>query len=359
MLYEGLPVTNAGLTPLYKEVNLIQFLSRRHKNDKLFLTDFISTLRQSLSTAIQNGEDSIGDLTNPQLPAVGALYLAKALMTSTAPSDPLYKPVNNFFIAKQIVDLTVIPDFLSLFHDSDVETAERRTWILDIIGDGVKTMTDVNVVFKTMCLKMIMDFSSSVLTDRKMLEKILSALSSIVAIPRAFEILVEGYGLISWLHATVTHMRSEAKALIKPVCKLIESILHSMLVNSFARNLNSVSKNGKPIEFLELKVNKDVENEILIILYDMLPYVDSLENEDITLYVKVYKLFSKRAIKMLSKKQMLNLINKFGISSKESEGVNILVKAVERNNDCLLKSKNLEIEESLINLTNIVLNYLA
>lgn len=335
------------------------FFFRRHKNDKLFLTDFISTLRQSLSTAIQNGEESMGDLGNPRLPAVGALYLAKALITSTAPSDPLYKPVNNFFIAKQVVDLTVIPDFLSLFHDSDVEAAERRAWILDVIRDGTKTMTDVNVVFKTMCLKMIMDFSSSVLTERKILQKILSALTSIVAIPRAFEILVEGYGLISWLHSTVRHMKSEAKSLIKPLCNLIESLLDSMLVNSFARNLNSVSKNGKPIEFSELKVNKDVENEILIILYDLLPYVDSLDSEDVTLYIKVYKLFSKRAIKALSKRQMVNMINKFGVSGKESEGVNILRKAIERNNDCLLISKNLQTDKSLISLTGIVSNYLV
>lgn len=333
---------------------------RRHKNDKLFLTDFINTLRQSLSTAVQNGEESMGDLRNPRLPAIGALYLAKALMASTAPSDPLYKPVNNFFIAKQVVDLTVVPDFLSLFHDSDVEAAERRAWVLNIIRDGTKTMTDINVVFKTMCLKMIMDFSSSVLTDRKMLENILSTLTSIVAVPRAFEILVEGYGLISWLHSIVRlNMQSEGDTLIKPMCHLIESLLQSMLVNSFARNLNSVSKNGKLIEFSELKVNKDVENEILNILYDLLEHVDSLESEDIALYVNVYKLFSKRAIKLLSKKQMLRLVNKTGISDKESEGVNVLKKALERHKDCLLKSKLLQREEALISLTSIVWKYLA
>lgn len=301
----------------------------------------------------------MGDLRNPRLPAVGALYLAKALMISTAPFDPLYKPVNNLFIAKQVVDLTVVPDFLSLFHDSDVESAERRSWILDIIRDGTKTMTDVNVVFKTMCLKMIMDFSSSVLTDRTMQEKILRALTSIVAIPRAFEILVGGYGLISWLHSIVRSTKSEPKTLIKPVCNLIENLLHSMIVNSFARNLNSVAKNGEPIEFSKVKVNKDVENEILIILYDLLQHLDSLESEDVTLYVKVYELFSKRAIKLLSRRQMLCLINKVAGSCKESEGVNILIKAIEMRNDCLLKSKNLQTEESLMSLTTVVRNYLA
>lgn len=175
-------------------------------------------MRRSLSTAITNAQsDPDNDLKNPRLPSVDAIYLAKALMVCTAPFDPLYKPVNNFLIAKQFVDLTVVPDFLSLFHDSDVESSDRRLWILDIIKHGTKTMTDVSVIFKTMCLKMIMDFYSSVLSDRKTKEKILAAISAVVAIPRAFEILVEGYGLMSWLHFVVRQLHKDEKTLIK-VC---------------------------------------------------------------------------------------------------------------------------------------------
>lgn len=339
-------------------MNLL-FSFSRHKNDKLFLTDFISTLRRSLTTAIlQNGDDNM-NIKNPRLPAVDALYLAKALMVSTAPFDPLYKPVNNFFIAKQFVDLTVVPDFLSLFHDSDVESADRRSWILETIRDGTKTMTDVNVVFKTMCLKMIMDYSSSALSDRKERDKILSVLNSIIAIPRAFEILLEGYGLISWLHSLVKQMGKDDRLLVKRVVCVIENMLRSMTLNAFARNVSAAAKNGKSIEAIELKVNKDVEHEILIILYDLLSHVNHLEIDDVAAYIKIYSLLTKKTIKLLSKSQILTLVNKSSFTFKDSEIIKLLTNALVKDNVAMLKSRNLSEDNGLLNdLTAVVKTYL-
>ncbi|XP_026759504.2 uncharacterized protein LOC113518736 [Galleria mellonella] len=335
----------------------------RHKNDKLFLTDFINTLRQSLSTAINNGnvaDNIVGDLKNPRLPAVDALYLAKALMVSTAPFDPLYKPVNNFFIAKQLIDLTVVPDFLNLFHDSDVESADRRIWILEVIRDGLKTMTDVNIVFKTMCLKMIMDFYSSVLSDRKTQEKILGVLSSLTAIPRAMEILVSGYGFMSWLHFAVNQIDREDRSLLKGLMALIRNMLESIILNAYYKNI-SASRNVKT--FGELKINKDLEYDLMINLYTLLQYTNCLELDDVISYLDIYTILSKRCIKMLTKKQMLVLVNKSAVSSKNSESVKLLTKALVHNDASVLSSKHivhidLTATNSLIRkLTTIVRSY--
>ncbi|KAJ8712036.1 hypothetical protein PYW07_004878 [Mythimna separata] len=330
----------------------------RHKNDKLFLTDFISTLRRSLTSAITNSEDQA--VKNPKLPAIDALYLARALMVSTAPFDPLYKPVNNFLIAKNFVDCTLVPDFLSLFHDSDVEAIDRRLWILDIIRDGTKTMTDLDVVFKTMCLKMIMDFYASVLSDRKVKERILGVMSSIVAVPRAFEILIEGYGLLSWLHSVVR--QTSEKSTIRGVFGLIQNMIYSMNIAAFSRNI--AAKNGKVNEFIELRTNKDVEQEILVIHYDLLKHLDDLEIEDAADYVKICRLMSKRTIKSLSKKQMLSLVNKVGSWLKDGEVIRLLSKALIANDSLVLKSRNMnasfdcEHKTSLVNaLTEVVQTY--
>lgn len=269
-------------------------------------------------------------------------------MVSTAPCDPLYKPVNNFFIAKQQIDLTVVPDFLSLFHDNDVEASERRLWILDVIKDGTKTMTDINVVFKTMCLKMVMDYASSVLCDRKTQDRILSVLTSVVAIPRAFDILVEGYGLISWLHSLVRHLERDAKSVTKRVLGLIESMLRSMAVNSFARSVNNLIKNGKNGEITEIKVNKEIEHEILVILYDLLQHIDNTEVENMMTYLKIYSLVSKRTVKLLNRKQVLSLINKSAACYKDSEIIRVLTKAIVKNDANMLKSKILEFSDDLL-----------
>lgn len=297
-------------------------------------------MRRSLTSAITSSENFDGqDVKNPKLPAIDALYFARALMVSTAPFDPLYKPVNNFLIAKNFVDCTLVPDFLSLFHDSDVESIDRRLWILDIIRDGTKTMTDIEVVFKTMCLKMIMDFYSSVLSDRKVKERILDVMSSIVSVPRAFEILIEGYGLLSWLHSVVR--QTNDKLLIKGVFRLIQNMIYSMNIAAFSRNITA--KNGKVNEFIELRTNKDVEQEILVIHYDLLKHLDDLQIEDSVDYIKVCRLMSKRTIKSLSKKQMLSVVNKVGIWLKDNEVIRLLSKALLANDSLVLKSHNMAV----------------
>ncbi|XP_072944497.1 nucleolar pre-ribosomal-associated protein 1 [Epargyreus clarus] len=318
----------------------------RHKSDKLLLTDFITTLRQSLPTAIEmpNGEA----LRNPRLPAVGALYLAKALMVSTSPSDPLYKPVNNFLIAKQFVDLTVVPDFLSLFHDSDVEFAERRLWILDIIRDGTKTMTDVNVIFKTMCLKMIMDYHSTVISDRKTKEKIIVALNSIITIPRAFEILVEGYGFLAWLHGVVRHVGKDDKNIVRKMFVLLRNMIVSMDLNLFGKHYAKLNLNsGKYVDvFADIKFKSDIEYEILNIAYNLLPHTQDLEIEDVTSYIEIYRLITKRSLKFMTKKQMLNIISKCSNHLKNCESVRIITQSVVANNAVMLNSKNIDESDS-------------
>lgn len=283
-------------------------------------------------------------LRNPRFPAVGALYLAKALMVSTSPSDPLYKPVNNFLIAKQFVDLTVVPDFLSLFHDSDVECAERRLWILDIIRDGTKTMTDVNVIFKTMCLKMIMDYYSTVISDRKTKEKIIVALNSVIAIPRAFEILVEGYGFLAWLHGVVRQIGKDDKSIVRKIFVLLKNMIISMDLNLFGKHYSKFNVNdGKSHDvFAQLKFKSDTEYEILNIAYNLLPHIQDLEIEDVMSYIEIYRLITKRSLKFLTKKQMLNVVDKCSIHLKKCESVRIITQSLVSNNVVLLNSKNID-----------------
>ncbi|RVE47120.1 hypothetical protein evm_008197 [Chilo suppressalis] len=333
------PMMRASAYHVLHRFRLLLETETRHKNDKFLLTDFINTLRQSLSTAIDNSSNGNGGSNNPKnprIPAIDALYLARALTVSTASAHPLYKSVNNFFIAKQAVDLTVVPDFLTLFHDSDVEAVDRRLWILDIIRDGTKTMMDINVVFKTMCLKMIMDFYSSVLCDRKVKEKILSAINSVIAVPRASEILLEGYGLMSWLHAIVRQIGKDDKILVNALLNIIENMIYSVKINSYSKHL-ALPKNGSRLG--EFKINKDVENELLIILYDLLPHTHGLDADDMVNYIRKYNLFSKRAIKCLTKRQCLTLVAKMGSLVEDSETVKIMTDSIILN-DCNILKKD-------------------
>lgn len=259
-------------------------------------------------------------------------------MATTAPFDPLYKPVNNFLIAKEVVDLTVVPDFLSLFHDSDIEANERRIWILDIIKDGIKTKADLNVIFKTMCIKMIMDYYSSVLSDKKSKDKVLGVVGELVAVPRAFEILVEGYGLFSWLHAVARQMKKTDKSLAKGLLNIIRNIVYSTKIISLAKRLQLNAFKGKTDDLPEMKMNKDIEAEMLVILHDCYRNIDGLEEDDMIACLKVYNSMTKYTIKTLNKDQMVNIVNAVG-TLRSSDCVFLLTRAVLVNDCNILKSK--------------------
>ncbi|XP_068617834.1 nucleolar pre-ribosomal-associated protein 1 [Battus philenor] len=358
------PLMRSAAYHVLHRFNMLLETETRHKNDKLLLSDFISTLRHSLSSAINgsaNGDVERGEANNPRLPAVSALYLARALMVSTAPFDPLYKPVNNFFIAKQFVDLSLVPDFLSLFHDSDMESADRRQWILEVIGDGTKTMTDVNVVFKSMCLKMMMDFYSTVLCDKKTKEKILNALNSIVRIPRALEILIGGYGILSWLHCCVGQIGKEEKNLVLQMCDVIKSMLYSLRVTALAKAASVA--NGKTNE-PNLRVDKDVEFKLMLLAYELSKHLDGLDYSEVSKYINIFELISKRTLKFLTKKQIQNLIRKC-TSAISDESVGILSRAITAG-PVVLKSKSLEdldynsLDKCIIkDLSKLIQTYLA
>ncbi|CAG4988240.1 unnamed protein product [Colias eurytheme] len=328
------PMMRAAAYHVLHRFCMLLELETRHKNDKLLLTDFVTTLRQSLTKAMKDAakEDSIfGDLKNPKLPAIGVLYLAKALTVCTAPSEPLYKPVNNFLIAKQFVDLSIVPDFLSLFHDNEVESLERRLWILDVMTNGIKTMIDVVVVFKSMCLKMLMDFYTTVLCDKRTKVKIIKVLNSIVAIPKAFEILLEGHGLMAWLHSIVWYIAKDDKVVVEEILVLIKTIIESMNINTFHKQMR--------LKVSDVKVKSDVEYEILSFIYELLNHVDCYDVDDVISYVNLYNLISKRTIKFLTKKQVTNVVHKCSEKIKGSESVKIISQALVLKNPSMLRSK--------------------
>lgn len=160
----------------------------------------------------------------------------------------------------------------------------------------------------------------------------------LVAVPRAFEILVEGYGLISWLHAVARQMKKQDKSLAKGVLNVIRNAIYSMKINSLTRSLQLNASKGKATEFPELKINKDIENEILVILHDSYRSIEGLEDDDISAYLKVYNSMTKRTIKTLSRNQIVNIVNAVG-TLRSGDVVALLIKAVLTNDCNTLRSK--------------------
>lgn len=92
-------------------------------------------------------------------------FLARTSLIITQPLHPLYSTLQIFFVAKPALDINTIPELLQLFHSSDIQYKMHRCWILENIRDSMKTETELEIAFKYVLFKILLDFYISSLSD--------------------------------------------------------------------------------------------------------------------------------------------------------------------------------------------------
>lgn len=104
-------------------------------------------------------------LAEVRLSCIVSTFLAEASLVSTQPLNPLFRPLQSFLMAKPALDLTVIPEFLTLFHSCEINHEQHRHWILQIVRDGMNTPVDMNLALRCVLYRMLFDFYNSILAD--------------------------------------------------------------------------------------------------------------------------------------------------------------------------------------------------
>lgn len=277
---------------LFEISNLI-FNSRYYKKDKLLWTGFLDSLRNSLNTAIRDSSENEDSSVNLRLPAISAVYLAKSVFVMMHPLDPLFKPVNYFVIGKMSINFTVIPDFLDMFHNSDISYVDRRIWILEVIRDGIKSFTDVKVLLKSVAFKILLDFYNSSLAKDDVKILILEILNACILIPKVGKILREGYGLLSWLSHTCKNSNKEKTMLNSMLIKIIANLWFSFTTHFVTKSDKS---KGKKVDNPS-SLSEEIQQEIFFVLTDLLPKLDLLESSDKIVYLDIFRKMCKNCIK--------------------------------------------------------------
>ncbi|XP_046741321.1 nucleolar pre-ribosomal-associated protein 1 [Diprion similis] len=168
-------------------------LEATNSKEKLLWMHFIDIFRKGISSAEL-------ELKNVQISCLVTTFMARTSLVATQPLNPLYSSLQKFLMAKPSLDLATIPEFLQLFHSSEIDHKLHRFWILEVVRDGLKTTIDAELAFKCVLFKMLLDFYNCSLADRQAQILILQVIKSAVKIPNTAVLLVTGYGLLPWLH---------------------------------------------------------------------------------------------------------------------------------------------------------------
>ena len=101
-----------GCTVLSRIHSHIQKAKKALSAEKQIWTHLIDVVRNGLQqSAVEGGGGVV-----KRVPSVVTTFLVKACAILHSPLDPLYRPISSFVLAKPVIDLFSIPEFLRLFH---------------------------------------------------------------------------------------------------------------------------------------------------------------------------------------------------------------------------------------------------
>ncbi|XP_012278213.1 nucleolar pre-ribosomal-associated protein 1 [Orussus abietinus] len=189
--------------------------------EKLLWMRLIDSLRSGMATM----EIALKDM---RLNCLVSTFMARTSLIFSQPLNPLYAPLQNFFAAKRGLNLRTIPEFLQLFHSSDIQHLDHRHWILEVVRDGLRTEEDAKVAFNCFLFRMLFDFYMCTLCDRETKNLILQVVDSAGKIPKSGELLVNGYALLPWLNEVAVSLDpqdQEAIGIVVDICNDISKII--------------------------------------------------------------------------------------------------------------------------------------
>ncbi|XP_015600464.1 nucleolar pre-ribosomal-associated protein 1 [Cephus cinctus] len=260
-------------------------LEATSSKEKLLWMHFVDSLKNGIAL-------SESGLRNIRLSSLVTTFLARTSLVTTQPLNPLYSPLQSFLMAKPALDINTIPEFLQLFHSSEIEHEAHRHWILRVIRDGIKTEADMEMALKCFLFKMLLDFYSCALSTSKTKILILEVLESTVKLQKAAWILVSGYALLPWLHEAAESIDSRDMELFNTTVSLLKNLLKSIPQN----HLKSGHARTMILSIL-LTLKSRLPKNVSLTCYTN--YIEALKNT----------LTNKNICKGLSKKDVKDIID--------------------------------------------------
>ena len=105
-----------SLLRFYGQLHLAKKSLSAEKQVWLHLLDLI---RNGL-IAVIGDKSGAKNVLPPRIPHLVTAFLIRSTRVLSNPLDPMFKSISSFVLAKPVMDLFEVPEFLRLFHSSDV-----------------------------------------------------------------------------------------------------------------------------------------------------------------------------------------------------------------------------------------------
>ncbi|KAF5270620.1 hypothetical protein FQA39_LY01358 [Lamprigera yunnana] len=208
-----------------------------------------------------------------------SIFWAEMALILVQPMHPMYLLLFRYLTAKHTPDLKGIPELYTFLHISDVNYKKPRSFILNILQNGMRSKADCSVAIFRMTFKLLMELFSSCVSDISTKLSILKVIQRACSFDVGSEILCNKYGLLSWLY-DVVKVSGEDEAVLYLVVNILLNastnaqtidcnMITLILIKIIDENLVSVlfKKEKGMNSFLELVINIFIVNSSFLTKY--------------------------------------------------------------------------------------------
>lgn len=115
----------------------------------------------------------------------------------TQPNHVMYLPLSNHLLAKASLDFSTIPELYTFLHSSDMNYKEHRSFIFELLRDGLRTEKDFIDFMRSMAFKLFSELYASSVSDIETKLLVLEVLQVLSKLPIAVKMLTENHSLLA------------------------------------------------------------------------------------------------------------------------------------------------------------------
>lgn len=204
-------------------------------------------------TAVQNGLAALRGNKRPadsetvkrKIPKpafLSSLFIAETVNVLSDVLNELHSTLTRYFMLKDTFDFRAVPNFLVMFHSSEVKHNTHRHFILETIYNGLKTHEDFMVLRTSPVIRALLEFYGSTLSNRDLNILILNTLNSIVKIPKSCEVMLNSLGFLTWLSERIEHVESFHFETIEAFLGIISNAWYSAVIQRKEFNMKQLSR---------------------------------------------------------------------------------------------------------------------
>ncbi|XP_046573263.1 nucleolar pre-ribosomal-associated protein 1-like isoform X3 [Haliotis rubra] len=189
----------------------VDHLSGVKFHERLQVTYLLDTLRNSVQEP------------NQRLSCLITLFLARVSRLMLHPDEHMYRQMNNFLLLKPSLDTENVPEFYKLFNSADLQHRKERTWIVSLLADGLREMSDYKTMERRFTFKLLQGFCDSAMSDQFSQVRVLRIVKAACSgRPMAVD-LAKNHGILTWISGILMKRLHDVEH-----CELLASILHTL-----------------------------------------------------------------------------------------------------------------------------------